>query len=187
MRLRAQSSRHAASLNLRWYQLAHMKQHLILTAAAALLWNILAVQPAVAGERILYKSVLPDGRVQYADEPIGGAKAVEKIRVEPHPANEKDAQAARRALALSRAQLLRDIDARNARLAELEHLIDRQYVRLQDVQVQREQGAAVGEGDRQGRRMTPRYGERQRQLAAAVQQETMRLDALLRERSQLQF
>ena len=100
--------------------------------------------------------------------------------------NEADAEAARRALALSREQLLRDSAARDARLRSLEHLIDQQYVRVREAHDQRERGASVEEGDRQGRRRTPQYFERQHRLESAVQEENRRLAELLRERAQLQ-
>lgn len=159
---------------------------LVLVASIALCWIQLVALPATAAERILYKSVLPNGRVLYADKPVDGAKSVEKIRVEPGLLNGSDAEAARRALALSREQLLRDSAARDARLRSLEHLIDQQYVRVQEAHDQRERGASVEEGDRQGRRRTPQYFERQHRLESAVQEENRRLAELLRERAQLQ-
>lgn len=160
---------------------------LIRVFSIASCWILLFALPAAAGERILYKSVLPNGRVLYADEPVGGAKSVEKIRVEPQSPNTADAEAARRSLALSREQLLRDGAARDARLLTLENLIDQQYVRLKEAHAQRERGALVEEGDRQGRRRTPQYFERQRRLESDVQQENGRLEALLRERAQLRY
>lgn len=54
---------------------------------ASVLAAFAACQLAAADERVLHRSVLPDGRVVYGDEPAPGATEVTDLRVEPHPAD----------------------------------------------------------------------------------------------------
>ncbi|WP_373715329.1 DUF4124 domain-containing protein [Roseateles sp.] len=150
-------------------------------AVAGLGWA-LAAMPA---ERTLYKSVLPDGRVVYGDAPDPQARRHEKISVEIHPADAAQTEAGLRALAMTRQQLLRDSEARAARLRQLERQIVTAYAELQAAEAERERGSAVQEGDRQGRRFSAAYLQRQRTLEAAALRQRRSLDALLRERSAL--
>lgn len=140
-----------------------------------------------ADERILYKSVLPDGRVVYADAPAPNAKRTEKIAVERHPPNPEDAAAAQRALTMTREQLLRDSATRAARLKQIDNQVDETYSELKRAQAAVEQGKEIQEGDRQGRRLLPAYFQRRQALAGAVQQARQRLDRLLAERRALQY
>lgn len=142
---------------------------------------------ATAGERVLYKSVLPDGRVVYGDAPASAATRSDRIAVEVHPASTQDSDAALRSLALTRQQLLRDSAARTARLRQLDNQIIDTYSQLKAAEVQREQGREVQDGDRQGRRISAGYSERQRRLERAVSQLRQRLDVSLGERSALQY
>lgn len=135
----------------------------------------------------MYRSVLPNGRVVYGDAPAPTARRSEAITVERHPPNAQDAEAAGRALALSRQQLMRDADARAARIRQLDNQVGDTYDELQRAQVLREQGREVQEGDRQGRRWSARYAQRQQSLDAAVQQVQRRLDKLVGERAALQY
>ena len=139
-----------------------------------------------AEERILYRSVLPNGRIVYGDVPAVDARSTEKIVVEPHPPNAEETEAGLRALALTRDQLLRDSTARIARLAQLENEVADAYNELKEAQSRREAGREVREGDRQGRRLLAAYSLRQRALEDAVRQAQLRLDRLLRERTALQ-
>lgn len=150
-------------------------------AAAGLGWA-LAATPA---ERTLYKSVLPNGRVIYGDAPDPQARRHEKISVEIHPPDPAQTEAGLRALALTRQQLLRDAQARAARLRQLERQIVTVYADLQAAEAERERGTAVQEGDRQGRRFSAAYLHRQSTLEAAAVRLRRSLDALLRERSAL--
>jgi hypothetical protein len=139
-----------------------------------------------AGEQTFYKSVLPNGRIVYGDEPAAGAKRTEKITVQTDmPGSPVDAEAAQRALEMNRQQLLRDAAARSARLTQLEAEIAAAYDELKAAEEARDSGRAVQEGDRQGRRMLGTYGERQRRLEAAARQARQKLDRLLAERSAL--
>ncbi|EWS56565.1 hypothetical protein X551_00559 [Methylibium sp. T29] len=150
-------------------------------AAAGLGWA-LAATPA---ERTLYKSVLTDGRVVYGDAPDPRARSNQKISVEVHPPDAAETEAALRALAMTRQQLLRDAEARAARLRQIERQIVAAYADLQAAEAERESGVAVQQGDRQGRRFSAAYLQRQRTLEASALQLRRSLDALLRERSAL--
>lgn len=137
-----------------------------------------------AGEQTFYKSVLPNGRVVYGDAPAEGAKRSQKVTVQtdvPSP----DANAARRALEMSRAQLLRNAAARDARLTQLEGEISAAYAAHKAAEQEREAGREIQESDRQGRRLLPQYAERQRALVTAVKQTQQVLDKLLSERAAL--
>ncbi len=141
----------------------------------------------MGSERVLYKSVLPGGRVVYGDAPASAATRTDRIAVEIHSANPQDSDAAQRALVLTRQQLLHDSAARLDRLRQLDNQIIATYTELNRAQVQREQGREVQDGDRQGRRISSRYLERQRGLERAALQVRQRLDALVLERTALQY
>ena len=83
-----------------------------------------------AEERILYKSIMPNGQVVYSDEPEAKAKRSYAISVEPHPADPQQAEAAQRALAMTREQLLKDAAARSLRLKDLDNQITSAYEEL---------------------------------------------------------
>lgn len=139
-----------------------------------------------AAEQTFYKSVLPNGRVVYGDAPAADAKRAQKITVRTDTsASDVDAAAAQRALTMSRRQLLRDAEARTARLAQLETEIASAYNELKEAQEARESGRVVQEGDRQGKRLLAPYWERQRSLEASVLKSRQRLDKLLAERTAL--
>lgn len=141
---------------------------------------------AGAEERTFYKSVLPNGRVVYGDAPAAEAKRSDKITVRTDTLSSRDdAEAAKRALQMSRAQLLKDAAARAARLAQLDVEIAAAYDGLKAAETQREAGREFQEGDRQGRRIRPRYVERQHKLETALRQARRRLDQLIAERAGL--
>lgn len=142
--------------------------------------------PAFAGTTTLYKSVLPNGRVVYSDEPVPKAKRSQKITVDPSPASPQQTADALRALSLTRAQLLRDASAKDARLKQLDNEITDAYSRLKDASATRLQGREIREGDRQSRRLLTPYFERQRKLELEEQQARERLDRLITERAVLQ-
>lgn len=142
-------------------------------------------QAARGGERVLYRSVLPGGRVVYGDAPASAATRTDRIAVEIHPGNAQDSDAAQRALVLTRRQLLLDSAARAERLRQLDNQISAAYTELNRAELQREQGREFQDGDRQGRRISSRYHERQRGLDRSAQQVAQRLDALVRERAAL--
>lgn len=142
--------------------------------------------PAIAGPTTLYKSVLPNGRTVYSDEPVQKAKRSQKITVDSSPVSPQQTADALRALSLTRAQLLRDASAKDARLKQLDNEITDAYSGLKDASTRRLQSREVGEGDRQGRRLVAPYFERQRKLDLEEQQARVRLDRLIAERAVLQ-
>lgn len=75
--------------------------------------------------------------------------------IERRAADPQQEEAAQRALALTRAQILRDADARAARLRQLDNEASDVYERVRQVQEQREAGKSEMEGERQGRRLLP--------------------------------
>ena len=145
-----------------------------------------AVFGARADERILYKSVLPNGRVVYSDEPTPKAKRTEQITVERHAADPQEAEAAQRALGLTREQLLKDAAARSARLKQLDNGVVAAYSDLQEADAQLARGREIRDGDRQGRRLLAPYVQRQRDLQNAADQKRQHLEKLLQERASLQ-
>ena len=161
---------------------ATVSQIATVTLSLLLVW----ATSACAEERILYRSVLAGDRVVYSDAPIAGARSSRRIIVEPHPADERQALAAQHALALTRARLLKDFEARTARLQQLDNEIASAYERLGQARLQQERGRGVRDGERQGRRLTPPYWQRQRALENAVTQHTRQLDALVPEPAPLQ-
>lgn len=155
------------------------------TGMALLAAAVVACAPAVAGERVLHRSVLPDGSVVYGDGPAPGARADTELRVEPHPA---DPERARRAQAVSQQQqiaTLRAFEQRRARIAELDRMIADATARAEAARVERERAMIQREGDRQGRRLTAQYVQRQANAAAAEEAAARRLSALEQERAAL--
>lgn len=142
---------------------------------------------AGAGERIVYRSQMPDGRVLYGDAPVAGAKQSTRLLIERHAANPQQEEAAQRALALTRAQILRDADARAARLRQLDNLASDAYEGVRKAQEQREAGRNVMEGERQGRRLLPSYWDRQRELENRLRAVQQQLERILSERAALQY
>ncbi len=141
---------------------------------------------AAAGERAVFRSQMPDGRVVYADEPAAGAVRSARLLVEPHPGDPAQALAAQRALEGTRARLLQQGQARSLKLAELDRGIAVAQRELSVAQSAQTDGQTVVEGDRQGRRFAPSYWQRQQFLAQAVARARLQLDALRAERAALQ-
>jgi len=158
------------------------------TACAALIaTSLLAALPSVAEERTFYKSVLPNGEVVYSDAPAPNAQRSTAVSVEPHPPNAQDARTAQQALAASRQRLLRDASERAARIRQLDKLIGDASGELEGAELRREQGRVQQPGDRQGRRLSASYFQRQQALDGATRQVKQRLDQLLSERAALQY
>lgn len=140
----------------------------------------------MAGERTVYRSELPGGRVLYADAPAAGAGRVQRLTVEPHPVDPLQALAARRALAAQRDALLREGRIRSERLAQIDSDVSKTREELQRAAAARAAAQDVQEGDRQGRRLTSTYWQRQQRAADAEARAQGRLDELIRERAVLQ-
>lgn len=141
---------------------------------------------AAAGERAVFRSQMPDGRVVYADEPVAGAVRSARLLVEPHPGDPAQALAAQHALEATRARLQQQGQARALKLAELDRGIAVAQRELSVAQSAQTDGQTVVEGDRQGRRFAPSYWQRQQFLAQAVARARLQLDALRAERAALQ-
>ncbi|MFZ5557972.1 MAG: DUF4124 domain-containing protein [Pseudomonadota bacterium] len=78
--------------------------------AFALLAFCALLSPAVAAAQALYKSVMPDGRVIYSDEPVPGARNSQRLDLAPAPsASDSGTADERRKQLLERAQ---QVDAR---------------------------------------------------------------------------
>lgn len=142
--------------------------------------------PAAAGERTVFRSEMPDGKVVYADAPLAGASRSVRLVLEPHPADPAQAQAAQRALQEARDRFRQEAQLRALRLGQLDARIALAARGLESAQAAQADGQGIGEGDRQGRRLTPAYWQRQQRLDAAVARARMTLDALTAERAALQ-
>lgn len=154
-----------------------------LYVAAVLLAGAAAMPLRTAAQdRVLHKSILPDGSVVYADAPVPGATKVQKIAIPPAPAG---AQQAGEDLSAVQQKLLQDSDARQREWAAVERELAAAYEELTAARAAREAGRAVTEGDRIGRRFSELYWLRQRRLDAAVQNAAARLDAALARRNAL--
>ena len=170
---------------MRWRKLK-ARFHVRLSHISGTVLCCAAVLAADAAERVFYKSVMPGGRAVYSDSPVAGAKRTEQISVQTDTlGSAAEAEAARRGLAMRAQQLLRDAEARAAKRAELGVRISAAYEKLVTAQAQLEAGRAVGEGDRQGRRLTSSYWERQRRLEATAARARSALEAVLAERDAL--
>lgn len=154
---------------------------------AALVLLCAAATATLADERTVYRSELRDGRVVYGDAPVPGARQSLRIQIERHAGNPQQEEAAQRALTLSRQQILRDADARSARLRQLDNEASDSYEAVRKAQQELESGSTVREGDRQGRRLLPSYWDRQRRLQLQLRAEQQRLESILEQRSALQY
>lgn len=155
------------------------------TAVALVAATFAACAPVLAGERVLHRSVLPDGSVIYGDAPVPGARTDTELRVEPHPADLQRARRAQADLQQQQAATLRAYEQRKARVAELDRMIAGAATALEAARVERERALAQREGDRQGRRLTPQYLQRQADAAAAEEAAARRFSALEQARATL--
>lgn len=160
---------------------------MMIATRQALLVLLCAATGVAADERIVFRSELQDGRVVYGGAPVKGARQSVRIQLERHAANPQQEEAAQRALALTRAQILRDADARAARLRQLDNQASDAYDAVRQAQEERDRGREVKEGERQGRRLLPAYWQRQRALETRVRAVQARLAAIVDERARLQY
>ncbi len=155
------------------------------TGVALLAAAFAACAPALAGEKVLHRSVLPDGSVIYGDAPAPGAQADIELRVEPHPADALRARRAQADLQQQQVATLRAYERRQARVAELDRMIADANTRFTTTRLEREQAMIEREGDRQGRRLTAQYVQRQADAAATEAAAARRLRGLEQERAAL--
>lgn len=145
-----------------------------------------ALMGAGAAERTFYKSVLSNGHPVYSDAPVAGASRVEKINVQTGPpTSDAVVESAKRTLAQSDQELLKDSEARTARQAQTTGQIAVAYEKHRAAKAEVEAGRPIQEGDRQGRRLTPTYWDRQLRLAAAAAQARDELEAAISKREAL--
>lgn len=154
-----------------------------LRAAMLALCGAVGAGTAIAGERTVYRSEMPGGRVLYSDAPAAGAGRVQRMMVEPHPADPQQALAAQRVLASWREALQREGRLRSERLAQIDAEARGVREELQRAAAGRAAAQDVQAGDRQGRRLTPTYWQRQQRAADAEARAQLRLDELTRERA----
>lgn len=140
---------------------------------------------AGADERVLHRSVLPDGRVVYADAPVRGAQESTAIRVEPHPADPQTAGQAQAALQQQQLATLRAADLRLARIADLDTRIAAAAARHEAAVRELQAARMPAEGDRQGRRLTSQYFQRGADAAAKEQAAARQLAELEQARAGL--
>ncbi|MFC6282071.1 hypothetical protein ACFQND_12620 [Polaromonas aquatica] len=112
--------------------------------------------------------------------------ASQPLTVEPHPADPKAAQAAEIEATKRRERILREMDARAARLVMLDKEISISADAIEQARKQAQQAAVVKEGDRSGRRLTAEYFSRQQVFRGAQAQAERRLTNLLQQRTALQ-
>ena len=115
-----------------------------------------------------------------------GPVRVQRVMVETHPADPQQAQAAQPALAVRREALLREGQARAQRLAQNDADAPRASEEVQRARAERVAAQDVQEGDRQGRRLTPTYWQRQQRAGDAEARAQQGLGDLARERAVLQ-
>ena len=137
---------------------------------------------AASGERVFYKSVMADGRAVYSDAPVTGALRVDKIVLQTTTPQSNGASATASTRLDSRSQtLLKEADARAANQARLETQVEAAYRKVGAARAKLEAGQALGEGDRQGRSLTPQYLRRQDALGKAFADAQQELEAALAE------
>lgn len=156
-------------------------------AATMMLCLLLFAPLAAIAHDFVYRSETADGRIVYGDAPAPGAVASERVpldKLEPH--DKPGPQGAAPWLSPGSKALVRNFDERIARLRVLE-AAEKSAVRdLARVESQMRAGMAVREGDRQGRRLTSSFFERQRLLLAQVQAARENLANLRQQRLALQ-
>lgn len=154
--------------------------------AIGLAWCTAVAPVAVfADERTVFRSQMPDGRVVYGDAPVAGAARSARLLVEPHPGDPAQALAAQQALEATRERLQREARARSLRAEQLDERLRLASRELSVALSAQAQGETIGEGDRQGRRLTPSYWQRRQRQDAAVAIARERLNDLAAERAGL--
>ena len=141
---------------------------------------VLLLSAAAAGAQTLYKSTMPDGKVIYSEKPAPGAKRVDTV--EPPPARTGTTTITPQEKA--RAQ---QTPAPAAAQQQPNAGLDDARRQLQQAQAAREAGKEPLPGERVGTaggtsRLSEAYHARQKNLEAAVQSATQRVQELERGR-----
>lgn len=132
---------------------------------------------AAAGQ-VVHKSLLPNGSISYSDDVPAQAVASRHLALDSHRSSQQQPAEVRDALEQNRRQLLQDFDARQQRMRELQTQIPAVEAELAAARFARNQASELRGGDRQGRRLTSQYYERQQAAALAEQQAAQRLRGL---------
>ena len=137
----------------------------------------------------LYRNVMPDGRVVYADHPIEGARSSTPVSSPPKPSAEQRDAARRRAEEDRRRQQGLDarLSARQKAAREAEARVAKAQRALEDAQTALEAGRTPEAGEMSGvrgggARPNPAYFERLRILENAVDDARRELDEATRAR-----
>lgn len=148
---------------------------------------VAACLPALAAAQALYKSVMPDGRVIYSDEPVPGARSSQPLELAPAPAAAPGAADEQRRQLLERAgQVDARLREREAVRRKAEEAVARARQLLADAERAVEAGRAPLPGEMVanvggGVRPSAAYVERQQALADQVIVARERLEAAQRE------
>lgn len=149
--------------------------------SALLLWNT----RAAADTETVIRSQMPNGSVTYSDRPAAGAASMQRLDVEPHPADPLAAAKASRELEVNRQRMAAEIASHEERRLQLDEEIRSTLAKLEQARALRERGRVIGDGDRQGRRFTADYWARQVALDERVRREISELERLRLERRAL--
>ena len=151
-----------------------MNSNRFILQVAAACFCFLPLQPASA--QMVYKSTMPDGRVEYGDKPVPGAVKVQQTRpdtskkgIEGATAREKELQQG-----MAKERLQREQKAAKVQAAEQ---------KLKEAEAARAAGKEPLPGERIGTaggasRLTTPYFDRQRKLQEAVEKARRELDEL---------
>ena len=161
-------------------------------ARFALVSLLVLLLPGPAAAQTLYKSVMPDGRVIYSDEPVPGARSSRPVDLGPAPAaNDPGAVEERRRDLLERAkQVDVRLREREARRQKAEEAVAKARQLLEDAERAVEAGRTPLPGEMVanvggGVRPSAAYVERQKALADQVVVARERLEAKQRELADL--
>ena len=147
----------------------------IILTICLILSSALVLTPDAIARTIIYKSVMPDGRVVYSEQPQPGARTVEKSVVNVNDTGVKpisrEAVEGASQRALKRSQAL-DEASRSVQTAEVE---------LRATESEREAGREPLPGERlgivgSGTRLTEEYFQRQQMLEERVDNARKRLE-----------
>ena len=144
----------------------------------------LLIAPLASGQ--IYRSVTPDGKVIYSDQPPPNAARTEQIAEPPPPPVERQQEAAeqaeqnratRDAIEAERRERIADVAAADKEVRDAERDLAAARKRLEAGRVEGEGDRIGTAGRRAGARQSDAYLERVRGLEAAVAQAEARLKA----------
>lgn len=156
------------------------------TQRSAIVCAVVVISTVVIADEVpVYKSTGSSGEITYGDAPPSGARDTRVILVEPHPADPRAAAIAQNNLTETRQRMMREAEDRQRKLDVLDREVSVAASRDKSAQWELAKGREIGEGDRQGRRLAPRYWERQDALEREARLARMELDRLRAQRAML--